>query len=69
MKVSLKGIQSESRVFCVCRYIPLNTGLAVSGIEYVHTLPLRCFCEARVSGAGMGGKDMADMIPLLRGGR
>ena len=35
---------------------------------YLHTFPLLSLLGARISGAGMGGRDNASLIPLLMGG-
>ena len=62
MKVSLKGIQSERWSFWV--YIPCYQ-LIITRIYDVsfHTFPFRTFFGAKIFGAGMGGRDMATLIP------
>ena len=59
MKVSLKGIQSERRSFWA--YTLCFQFIITEDIQF-HTFPLRPFFEARISGAGMGGRDIASLI-------
>jgi len=50
--------------------LSLYTLLLVSSQEdlYLHTFPLLSLLGARISGAGMGGRDNAALILLLMGG-
>jgi len=60
VKGSLSGIQSERKSFWV--YLHCSQ-LVVTGNKLFCTFPLFPFFGERISGAGMGGRDIASLIP------
>ena len=60
MKDVLSGIQSERKSFWV--YLHYSQFIIIGSTSF-HTFPLFPFFGARISGAGMGGRDKASSIP------